>query len=156
MLVSLVWRLVNNLIHQGTGPIFQAQNDLTLLVEAVEISEESLGKAYTFVRRRGEGFEHTEYVRHEDGSSGFLADGYYTIFECHPEAWRHALDRLAEIGFVEIREARQRGIISPDWEPTPETSTLAACGSPAVVEPDQPPAASQGNVFPAFDEFPQA
>jgi hypothetical protein len=41
MLVSLVVRLVNNLIHQGTGPIIQVQNDLTLLAEAVEISEES-------------------------------------------------------------------------------------------------------------------
>lgn len=101
--------------------------------------EPEVGKSYILVRRRGDGFEHTEYVRQKDGSSGFLADGHYTIFEHDPESWRHALDHLGEIGFVEIGEARRRGVIPHDWKPTPETSTMAACRVSAIAVPDELP-----------------
>jgi hypothetical protein len=40
--VSLVMRLVFNLIHRGTSPIVQGQNGLPLVVRLVEIGEESL------------------------------------------------------------------------------------------------------------------
>lgn len=94
-----------------------------------------IGKAYTFIRKRGEAFEHTDFTRHGDGSSGFLADGHYSIFECHPDAWQHALKELEERGFVELSEARELGLIPPDWQPTPETSTLHACRGPVAVVP---------------------
>ena len=41
MLVFLVLRLVINLIHQGTGPIYQDQNGLSPGDNQVGISEES-------------------------------------------------------------------------------------------------------------------
>ena len=92
------------------------------------MKQPKVGKTYTFVRKRGEGFEHSQFTRHEDGSAGFLADGHYSIFESHPDAYQRALAALAERGFVELGEARQSGIVPPEWEPTPETSTLANCG----------------------------
>jgi len=39
--VSLVRRLVFNLIHQGTSPIVQEQNGLSPVADEVEIGEES-------------------------------------------------------------------------------------------------------------------
>jgi hypothetical protein len=41
MLVSLVMRRVINLIHQGTSPIVQEQNGLSLATHSVEIGEKS-------------------------------------------------------------------------------------------------------------------
>lgn len=102
------------------------------------MKEPKVGKTYTFVRKRGAGFEHTEFTRHEDGSAGFIADGHYSIFECHPDAWQSALAKLAERGFMELGQARQSGIVPSEWEPTPETSTLALCGHVAPI-PVSPP-----------------
>ncbi len=79
-----------------------------------------IGKRYIFVRVRGGRIEHTEFVRYEDGSAGFEADGAYHIHECHPQAWQGALQALAELGFVESRAAREQGIISSDWQPPSE------------------------------------
>jgi hypothetical protein len=45
MLASLAVRLVFNLIHQGAGPIFQAQFGLSPTARAVEVGEESQKKA---------------------------------------------------------------------------------------------------------------
>lgn len=97
-----------------------------------------IGKTYTFVRKRGNAFEHTDFTRHEDGSAGFVADGRAAIFECRPDAWQRALSQLAELRFVELSEARESGLVSADWQPIPETSTIHACGVAAPV-PYEPP-----------------
>jgi hypothetical protein len=99
------------------------------------MNKPKIGKTYTFVRRREDTFEHTDFMRHEDGSSGFLVDGHYSIFECHLDAWQHALAALAELGFVELSEARKSGLVPADWHPTRETSTLHACRRPVTVTP---------------------
>ncbi len=93
-----------------------------------------IAKTYTFVRRKLDGFEHTDFTRHEDGSAGFVANGAAHIFECHPDAWQHALAALAAESFVEMGEARRSGLLPNDWLPTLETSTLASCG-PVTVMP---------------------
>jgi hypothetical protein len=81
------------------------------------MNKPKIGKTYTFVRRREDTFEQTDFTRHEDGSSGFLVDGHYSIFECHPDAWQHALAALAELGFVELSEARKSGLSQPTGIP---------------------------------------
>ncbi|MDR3405023.1 MAG: hypothetical protein P4L99_21150 [Chthoniobacter sp.] len=86
-----------------------------------------VGKTYTFVRKRGDTFEHTDFVRGEDGSASFVADGYISIYECDPDAWQHALDSLTQRGFIELGEAQQEGKVPLEWKPTPETSTLNSC-----------------------------
>ncbi|MEZ0274450.1 MAG: hypothetical protein ACAH88_06055 [Roseimicrobium sp.] len=91
---------------------------------------------YTFVRKRGDAFEHTDFTRHEDGSSGFLADGHYTIFECHSDAWKQALCELEKRGFVELSEARAAGLVPADWLPTKENSTHQACVNDVRAIPD--------------------
>jgi hypothetical protein len=96
-----------------------------------------IAKTYIFVRKRKDGFEHTEYTRHEDGSAGFLADGMYRIFECHPDAWRSALAALAEEGFVELGGAQISGLVPPEWRPTPETSTIATAEPLSIVPLDE-------------------
>jgi hypothetical protein len=98
------------------------------------MKEPKIGKIYTFVRRRGEVFEHTNFTRDEDGGGGFLADGHYSIFEGHADAWRQALAAMAERGFLELCEARESGFVPAEWRPTPETSTLHACRGPAIVD----------------------
>jgi hypothetical protein len=99
------------------------------------MKEPKIGKTYTFVRRRGDVFEHTNFTRHEDGSCGFLADGHYSMFECHSDAWRQALAAMADRGFVEFCEARESGFVPADWRPTPENSTPHACSGPAMITP---------------------
>jgi hypothetical protein len=99
------------------------------------MKDPKVGKTYTFVRKRGHAFEHTDFTRYEDGSGGFLADGHYSIFECHPDAWRRALAALRQRGFVELAEARESGFVPAEWQPTPENSTLHACSGPAIVTP---------------------
>lgn len=80
-----------------------------------------VGKTYTFVRKRGDDFEYTDFTPYEDGSAGFVADGYMYVFECDPNAWQYALAHLAALGFIELSEARQMGLVSADWQPTHDT-----------------------------------
>jgi hypothetical protein len=87
-----------------------------------------IGKIYIFVRKKGDGFEHTNFARHDDGSAEFVADGFIHIFECHADAWKEALTALKNDGFVEMREAKKEGIIPIDWNPTQETSTTNSSG----------------------------
>lgn len=77
-----------------------------------------IGKTYVFVRRTEDGIEHTEFSRYADGSAGFLADQMYHLYEHHPDSWKDALADLEQLGFVEVLEAKSRGIIPQDWEPT--------------------------------------
>ena len=99
------------------------------------MNKPKIGKTYTFVRKHGDAFEHTDFTRHEDGSAGFVADGHAAIFECHPDAWQRALAELERLGFVELAEARESGFVPAEWQPTPENSTLHACSGPAIVTP---------------------
>ena len=96
------------------------------------MTKTKIGETYTFGRKRGDTFEHTDFTRHEDGSAGFVADGQFAIFECHPDAWQHALAELERLGFVELKEARETGVVPGDWQPTRDTSTMNAC---SVVQP---------------------
>jgi hypothetical protein len=95
-----------------------------------------VGKLCFFVRKRGDSFEHTEFTRHEDGSAGFLADGHYTIFEHHSDAWKQALCELERRGFVELSKARDAGLVPADWMPTEENSTLHGCMNDVRAIPD--------------------
>lgn len=80
-----------------------------------------VGKTYYFVRKNGEGFEHTEFIRNADGSVGFFADGFHHVHEGHPDAWQGALDQLASAGFLEMEEAKSAGLLPSEWLPTPAT-----------------------------------
>lgn len=86
------------------------------------VKKPKVGKNYIFVPKHGLTFEHTDYVRYEDGSSGFVVDGCVTTAH-GPNGWQGVLIALAELGFVELNEARLSGFVPPGWEPTPETST---------------------------------
>jgi hypothetical protein len=97
-----------------------------------------VGKTYTFVRKRGDAFEHTDFTRHEDGSAGFVADGYIAVFECRPDAWQQALAELECLGFIELGEARASGYVPIDWQPTAETSTLQT-GDAIIPTSQEPP-----------------
>ena len=60
-----------------------------------------------------------------DGSCGFLVPAPDSgLFEGYGlkrggDVWRAALRRLAELGFVEVGEARDRGLVPPGWERPP-------------------------------------
>ena len=82
-----------------------------------------VGKIYIFVRKHGDGFEHTEFVRDVD-SAGFAADGSYHVHENHPGAWRDALAALVGLGFLELSEAKASGLVPASWEPSRETFVL--------------------------------
>jgi hypothetical protein len=93
------------------------------------------GHKYVFVRNRDGRLEHTQFTRYADGSAGFLADRSFHIFENQVEAWRKALVCLEDLGFVELEEARSRGLVPPEWQPTPESSCATACQSLVEVQP---------------------
>jgi len=82
-----------------------------------------IGHTYKFIRKRGAGFEHTDFTSYEDGVAGFVADGHAAIFERQPDNCQAALSELERLGFVELNEARESGFVPVDWQPTPETST---------------------------------
>ena len=95
-------------------------------VRQVAVDKPKVGKLYFFVRQKGDSFEHTEFTRHEDGSSGFAADGFFHVHEGNSDAWRGALQALAELGFQELEEARTGGVVPMDWQPSSETHVLAS------------------------------
>ena len=64
-----------------------------------------IGKTYFFVRRSGDTFEHTEFMRNEDGSAN------------SPDAWCHALEALRQLGFQELREAQAQSAVPSTWKP---------------------------------------
>lgn len=72
-------------------------------------------KPYTFVRLRAGEIESTSFVRHSDGSAGFVADGFFHIHEGGPDVWRNALAELTALGFEDINAAKARGIVPADW-----------------------------------------
>ena len=80
-------------------------------------------KPYIFIRlAAGGAVEHTKYVRHTDGSAGFVADGFFHVHEGHADSWRTALEELIRLGFEEAGEAKARGALRADWEPTDPVS----------------------------------
>ncbi|OWK44954.1 hypothetical protein [Fimbriiglobus ruber] len=50
--------------------------------------------------------------------SMMLGSGFIMIakFRRNPDSWRRAFERLSELGFVSLAEARQLGWLPPDWE----------------------------------------
>jgi hypothetical protein len=91
-----------------------------------------IGKPYVFVRLQDGQIEHTEFIRHEDGSAGFLADRSFHVYENHPDAWKGALEELEQLGFLEMQEAKDSGMVPMDWQPTSESSAMAKCKGPIV------------------------
>ena len=88
-----------------------------------------VGKPYAFVRAKdGGAFEHTTFVRHSDGSAEFEADGFIHGHEGGPEAWRVALQSLAELGFEELAEAKAKGHVPADWHPGAGMSAQGSAG----------------------------
>jgi hypothetical protein len=59
----------------------------------------------------------------------------YHVFENHPDVWRDALAKLEKLGFVELHEARNIGLVPLGWEPTTETSCFEQCREPTRIEP---------------------
>ena len=75
-------------------------------------------KPYVFARVNAAGeIESTTFVRHADGSAGFVAEGFLHVHEGDPAAWREALAVLAQLGFKEMREAKAAGWLPHDWQP---------------------------------------
>jgi hypothetical protein len=82
-----------------------------------------VGKPYVFIRAKPDGaYEHTEFVRHADGSAGFFADGFFHVHEGAADAWRDALRALGELQFEELGAAKARGSVPGHWQPTDEAA----------------------------------
>ena len=95
-----------------------------------------IGKLYYFVRKKNEKITFTEFTRHADGSGGFVADGFYSMHENHPDAWEDAILELEQMGFIEMKEAMSQGIIPDSWQPVPELNEANIQGE-VKVEPTQ-------------------
>ena len=81
-------------------------------------------KSYMFVRLNDSAIEHARYIRSADGSAVVLYSEFAQVHERHPDAWRNALAELDVGGFVELRDAKDSGLIPQDWQPA--ATTLAA------------------------------
>ena len=96
-----------------------------------------IGKSYIFVRDSAAGIEWIDYIRHEDGSSGFFFQTYALVYDNNPDAWKTALRHLEEWGFVLLGEAERTGMVPADWVFT-EANRVAELPPIAAEAKDQP------------------
>ncbi len=80
------------------------------------MKELEVDRTYVFVRVVDGVVKHAEFRRRDDGSASVLKEDWFEAFECHPDSWRRALEGLSSGGFVELDEARARGLVPPGWE----------------------------------------
>ena len=76
------------------------------------------GTRYILVRVSGDRIEQAEYTRYADDSVYIVAEGYESVIEFDPGAWKAAWAALKARGFVEVVEAQASGLLPAGWVPS--------------------------------------
>ena len=79
-----------------------------------------INKEYVFVRLRDGVIEQARFGRSSDGGALVMREGFASVHEHAPDAWRNGLAELADAGYMECEEAKRAGLIPSDWIPPPE------------------------------------
>ncbi len=85
----------------------------------------AVGEPHLFVKVVDGAIWFTTFRLYIDDSCGFLIPApevgpdmfMHYGFKFRPDGWRRALRRLADLGFLEVGEAKRKGLVPAEWKP---------------------------------------